>query len=189
MITATRTTTLALLASLTLIAAPSAEASQPQGVYVQPGPQFDNLPHFGFHSYTIFGVGERITFVNWNGLARQLGLERGDTILALNNFPLTYHGAWRDALREAMYQGGWAQLAIWDVRTGDVVYRQAFVGSPGYGPITPKSGIVSYGPPTSHYLSGPITSKSMNGSPKKSPLKFKIDLSKQLEKLANLPKE
>ena len=177
MITVARTTILALVASASLFLAPSAEASKPKALLVAPEPIFHHLPRFGFSSFNIHGIGERVTFVEWHGLAARLGLERGDTILALNSFPLTYHGAWRDALREAVYEGGWVQLAIWDVRTGRIAYRQTFLGSPDYGPITPKS----------HYAThGPITPKWQSGSPKSGSPKFQMNLSKQLEKLAKL---
>jgi len=177
MITTARTILLAIVASATLILVPSAEASNPQALFVAPEPQFDHLPKFGFSSYTMHGVGERVTFVKWHGLAARLGLERGDTILAMNNFPLTYHGAWHDALRAAVYDGGWVQLAIWDVRTGGIAYRHTFLGSPGDGPITPKS----------HYAKqGPIGPKWHGGSPKSGPPQFKMDLSEQLAKLAKL---
>jgi hypothetical protein len=182
MTTTTRTAALALLAGLMLAAVPSAEASKPQPLLVSPSPGY--LPRFGFQSYNIYGVGERVTFVKWNSLAGRLGLERGDTILAVNNFALSYHGAWHDALREAMFLGGYVELAIWDVRTGGIAYRTTFLGSPGYGPVTPKSHVTSYGPVTSHVViggGGPITKKSQNAPPK-----IKIDLSKQISKLAEL---
>jgi hypothetical protein len=182
MITTTRTVLLALLAIATLIPAPSAEASKPKALLVAPEPQFHYLPKFGFSSYNIPGIGERVTFVEWHGLAARLGLERGDTVLAVNNFPLTYHGAWRDALREALYDGGWIQLAIWDVRTGGIAYRQTFLGSPNYGPITPKSHYATHGPITPKWHGG----SPKHGAPKFGSPKFTMDLSQQLEKLAKL---
>ncbi len=164
----TRTTALALITSLTLVLAGSAAAEQPKLRLVAPTPGYD-LPRFGFHSYNIANYGERVTYVRWGGLASQLGLEPGDTILRLNGYPLSYHGAWSDALYQAISGNGWVRLTIRDVRTGHIAHRQTFVGSPGYGPITPKSHSVGYpGPPTSHYgigqPVGPITPKS-NGGP------------------------
>lgn len=125
----------------------------PQPAIQPPLPSPVVLPKFGFQSYNIHGYGEQITFVRCHSIASQLGLEPGDMVLSLNGFPLTYHGAWNQALSNAVMQGGSVQLAIRDVRSGAVVYRSTFVGgTPGYGPITPK--VVHHGTP------GPITIKS-----------------------------
>src|SRR5262245_10870857 len=63
---------LALAAALTLVTAstPVAHASEPKAMLMTPGydPYF-NLPKFGFNSFNIGGVGERITYVQWGGLA------------------------------------------------------------------------------------------------------------------------
>ena len=158
-----RFTTIAAVAIVaTLALAVNAEAQQtkmmlvggPQPAvqpYVQPLPPSQiPLPSFGFQSYNIQGYGERVTYVSCHGLASQLGLEPGDTILTLNGFPLTYHGAWNNALYNAMQQGGSVTLAIQDVRTGAVVYRSSYMGGgvigQPVGPITPKSMPVA--PPT-----------------------------------------
>lgn len=188
MTTTTRNTVLALLASLTLAVASSALASQPKALLISPHPYGEVLPKFGFNSYNIHGVGERVTRVRWGGLASQFGIEPGDIILAMNEFALTYHGAWNDALRDAMlYHDGEVQLVIRDVRTGSIAYRSAFLGSGIYGPITPKSQAVAYhGHTTSHVVvgNGPITSKS-----KKGPSQPKYNMNDQLKKLAQMFKE
>lgn len=151
--------TLAAMASLSLVnvSAPVANASEPQALLVNPGltpnPSF-YLPKFGFNSFNIGGYGERVTYVQWGGLAAQMGLESGDTILRLNGFPLQYHGSWNDALYQAMLNGGWVELTIRDVRTGWIATRQIFVGG-SYGPVTPKYHVTSYGPVTSHVVVGP----------------------------------
>jgi hypothetical protein len=164
---------LALLASLSLVAVSSvtvssAVASHPQALLVAPDPYCHDLPRFGFSSFNIYGVGERVTSVRWGGIAAQMGLESGDLILSMNGFPLSYHGSWNDALRNAMNNGGWVQLTIRDVRTGFIATRETFVGSPGYGPITPYSHVTTYhGPTTSHIVVGggnpvgPITMKKL----------------------------
>lgn len=114
-------------------------AIQPHIQPIQPPPPVV-LPKFGFQSYNVHGVGEQVTHVHCHSIAAQLGLERGDTILTLNGMPLTYHGAWNQALTNVMLQGGgMVHLNIRDVRTGQIVHRNAFVGGPGVGPITPKS--------------------------------------------------
>lgn len=145
-----RTAVFALLASLTLIPFSTAAADQPKALLLNPtlvpGQGCYQLPKFGFSSFNINGFGERITSVRWGGLAQQMGLESGDVILRLNGYPLTYHGSWNDALREAMNQGGFVQLTVRDVRTGFIATRETYVG--GYGPVV------------SHYhANGPVTTK------------------------------
>jgi PDZ domain len=147
---------LALLAALTIasFAVPAAVAATPQPLLVAPGepngPYF-SLPKFGFASQTIYGFGERVTYVKWNGRAAQLGLEPGDVILSMNGIPLTYHGSWNDALRQAILNGGWVKLRIRDVNSGHVAFRQTFVGDDCYGgPIQHYNVGYPVGPNTSH---------------------------------------
>jgi len=154
--TAVRNTALALLASLTLVGLVSSTfASQPNALLLAPEPDY-YLPKFGFSSFNINGYGERVTHVRWGGLASQVGLEPGDTILSMNGYRLNYHGSWNDALSQAMAEGGLVRLRIRDVRTGHIAFRQIYVGG-GYGPVTPKS----------HYTGndwhGPVTMKSQVG--------------------------
>ena len=160
MTTITRKTVLALLATLTLVTISTASAGQPQALLLNPGynpgPVCHDLPRFGFSSFNINGFGERITSVRWGGIAQQMGLESGDIILSLNGFPLSYQGSWNDALREAVYNGGWVQLTVRDVRTGFVATRETFVGGNGYGPVVAHSHVNNY----SNY-NGPITKKSV----------------------------
>ncbi len=165
---------LAAILTLTAVSIPSAHASQPKALLVNPGGGYDpycSLPKFGFDSFNIGGVGERVTFVQWGGLAAQMGLEPGDTILSMNGFALSYHGAWNDALLAALQNGGLVQVTIRDVRTGWLAQRQLFLGGSGYGggygPITQKYVTQygpTYGPTTSKIIVqptpvGPITSK------------------------------
>lgn len=168
-----KNTILALAATLTLVVLSTSvtHASQPKALLLNPGyDPYCQLPKFGFNSFNIGGVGERITFVQWGGLAAQMGLEPGDTVLAMNGFPLSYHGAWNDALLSAMQNGGLVQLTIRDVRTGWIANRQLFLGGGGvYGPITPKYQVTQYGPTTSHIIVGntgpvgPVTTKKVVG--------------------------
>jgi hypothetical protein len=179
------TTVLALAAMMTLtsVMTPAASAGEPKALLFNPNPGYNPspsvyLPKFGFNSFNVGGYGERVTNVQWGGLAAQLGLESGDTILSLNGFGLTYHGAWNDALYQAMSSGGFVQLQIRDVRTGWVITRSANLGG-GYGPVTSQYhvtsyGPTSYGPTTSHIVIdngytpvGPITTKKMVNPPKK----------------------
>ncbi len=139
MTTTTRMTALALFTALAFTVAGPAMADEAKLRLVSPTPGYGyDLPKFGFQSFNIANYGDRVTYVRWGGLASQLGLEPGDTVLRLNGYPLTYHGAWKDALYRAMADGGWVRLTIRDVRTGHIAHRQTYVGTPGYGPITLK---------------------------------------------------
>jgi hypothetical protein len=154
---------LAVVAALSL----PAVASNPQPLLLAPEHD-DCLPQFGFASFNIAGVGERITNVRWGGLASRIGLEPGDLILSMNGYRLNYHGSWNDALSYAVANGGWVQLRIRDVRTGFVAYRETFVGGSGpiVGPVTPKIHVGGYRGPVTHYrhqgghMHGPVTPKS-----------------------------
>jgi hypothetical protein len=161
MSTFTRKSVLALLASLTLITVSAASAAPPQKLLMNPYPGQGQggweLPKFGFSSFNN-GWGERITGVRWGGIAQRMGLENGDTILSLNGYPLSYHGAWKDALREAVYQnGGHLKLKVRDVRTGQIAFRHTYIGDI-CGPIEHNHyngggyGGAGYG--------GPVTQKS-----------------------------
>ncbi len=156
MTTFTRKTVLALLASLTLVAISTASAAPPQKLLLNPnpgGPGGFDLPKFGFSSFNIQGFGERVTGVRWGGIAHRMGLESGDTIVSLNGYPLSYRGAWKDALREAIYHdGGHVKLKIRDVRTGMIAFRHTYVGDI-CGPIVENN---YYGGPG---YNGPVTSK------------------------------
>ena len=171
--TLTHKSVFALIASLSLVtlaALPTSAANKL--MLVSPGfdPDFAPdypLPQFGFSSFNIGGVGERVTYVRWGGLASQFGLEPGDIILSVNDVRLTYHGSWNDALRHAILEhDGWVTLRIRDVRTGLVARRQMFVGGGG-GPIVNH---YTTGGNSSHFHThmnvgptGPITSKSTIG--------------------------
>jgi hypothetical protein len=139
MTTFTRNTVFALLPSLAIVAvlSSSSAASQPNALLVAPHNDY-YLPKFGFSSFNIHGYGERVTHVQWGGLAAQMGLEPGDTILRVNDVRLDYHGSWNDALQHAMTQhGGQVRLRIRDVRTGHVLTRFVHLGGI-VPPITPK---------------------------------------------------
>jgi hypothetical protein len=164
-----RNTVLGLLASTSfvILAVSPSTASEPQALRLAPEPD-DCLPRFGFSSFNIAGIGERVTFVQWGGLASQLGLEPGDVILSMNGYRLTYHGSWSDALYRAMATSGHVRLRIRDVRTGFVAVRQMYIGG-GIGPVTPKIHVAGgLGPVVPHvghhhgydYPLGPTTAKS-----------------------------
>lgn len=188
------TATLAALTLITIIAAaPVASATGPKALLVSPSPGPSiYLPKFGFSSFNIHGYGERVTNVQWGGLASQMGLEPGDTVVSMNGFPLHYHGAWNDALLQVMQSGGWVQLTIRDVRTGWLVNRQLYVGNGGIGPVTPKVQVTNYGPTTPHivvgnggynngYPVGPVTTKKMVG-----PQKNQNNANQQIKQIVKL---
>lgn len=185
-----RVTLTGLTLSVAIAFAASTQAAQPLvqigiGMPAVQSPSQVFLPKFGFQSYNLSGIGDRITFVDCHGLAADMGLEPGDIVLRLNGMPLNYHGAWNDALTHAIYDGGVVTLAIRDVNTGAVVHRTTYLngGAPVYGPVTPKSGPIVQKHVSQHYktqkfvhpaapkfvqpmpigVPGPVTQKSMNG--------------------------
>jgi hypothetical protein len=188
--TITRKSVLVVLATLSLAALAAAPAVAQNKLMIAPpvdpgfAPDFE-LPRFGFSSFNIGGVGERVTNVRWGGLASRFGLEPGDIILSMNDVSLTYYGSWNDALHHAIVEhGGWVQLRVRDVRTGHVVRRQMFVGVGG-GPIAHYS---TNGGVESHVHSyknvapnGPITLKSKVGAQPQ----FETNRLRTVTKLAN----
>lgn len=139
------TTTLrhsALSTLLVLTVAAVSQAAHPQTTLLHPG--HGSLPAFGFNSYNVSGYGEVLTHVRFNSIAGRMGLEPGDVILSMNGYRLNYHGAWRDALSQAVYNGGFVRLAIRDVHSGHIAYRQTWLPGCNVGPITPKSHIVGH---------------------------------------------
>ncbi|MCI0333133.1 MAG: hypothetical protein L0228_07915 [Planctomycetes bacterium] len=175
-------TLLACLAAVTFAASPAAADTKLLLVSPDTDPGFfpePYLPRFGFSSFNIGGVGERVTYVRWGGLASRFGLEPGDVILSMNGFPLTYQGSWNDALYNAMVNdGGWVRLRIRDVRTGFVATRQMFVGG-GVGPVTHHYNVHG----DSQHIglpSGPMTQKSTIGPTNGN------QSSPKLKKIANL---
>jgi hypothetical protein len=122
-----RTAGLVLMIGLSLVALGTTVSAASPKLLIAPG-DYPGLPKFGFSSSTIYGYGERVIFVRPGGRAARLGLEPGDVILSLNGFRLAYHGSWNDALSRAMSNGGWVQLLVRDVRSGQLRLRQTFVG-------------------------------------------------------------
>ena len=119
--------------SLSAFVAPAVAAGPANRLLIAPGEPY-GLPKFGFSSSTIHGFGQRVEFVRPGGRAARLGLEPGDVILSLNGYRLTYRGSWNDALSRALYDGGYVQLRVRDVRTGLVRVRSTRIDFGG-GPI------------------------------------------------------
>lgn len=125
----TRTILVTSLAIIALASTAVATAAAPKIVIIEPPLNYGwKLPKFGFVAKTDVGVGLRVLQVHWNSRAYRMGLEEGDMILSLNGRWLDYPGAWDQALRRAMYNGGWVELRVRDVRTGSIVYREAYLG-------------------------------------------------------------
>jgi hypothetical protein len=123
-----RTAALFLMFGLALSAfvAPATAAPPQNKLLFAPGEPY-GLPKFGFSSSTIYGYGEQIVNVRYGSRAAQLGLERGDVLLSLNGYKLTYSGSWNDALSRALSDGNYIRLKIRDVRTGNIYFRETYV--------------------------------------------------------------
>ena len=132
-----RTVALLLLFGLSLSAfvAPATAAPPQNKLLFAPGEPY-GLPKFGFSSSTIYGYGERIESVRFGSRAAQLGLERGDVLLSLNGYRLTYPGSWNDGLSRALSDGNYIRLKIRDTRTGNIYFRETYVNyGNGNGPV------------------------------------------------------
>lgn len=173
--TLTRTTALTLAASLTLLVATAVQAAPPQALLISPPPSHHphSLPKFGFRSYTLSGVGEVVTYVRHGSLAWKMGVQVGDIFYSLNHDRLTYHGAWNDALANALATGNNVHLHIIDRNSGQMARRDVFFGGfgwdtpyvagyPGSGTSYLVGGDECYDTPYG-YPSGPVTYKSKAG--------------------------
>jgi len=125
-----------------MLAAAGASQADARTTRINPHPGF--VPRLGFCSYNVAGYGEVVTRVRWGSKAYRIGLEPNDVILSVNGFPLTYHGAWHQAVAQAAQTGGWLTLRIRDCRTGHIVHRSLSLFHNGggggiVGPVTPKS--------------------------------------------------
>ncbi len=130
------TALLALAATFVTLLSTQAQAQPPQQRLLLPPGGGSSVPYLGFDSY-FAGNGEHVTAVHHRGPARRIGLEPGDTILAVNGVRLRYDGHWYRLVQRAAYQG-YVTLAIRDWRSGQVAYRTIRLG--GGNPIRPKSG-------------------------------------------------
>ena len=86
------------------------------------------VPKFGFHSS--FGwaadvLGEHVTRVNFGTPADRLGIEPGDSIVAVNGQQLRTANCWYNAINRAANHDGWVTLKIRCARTGKMAYRTA----------------------------------------------------------------
>ncbi len=128
---------LALATTFLAIGSTQAQAQPPQQRLLLPPGGGYPTPHLGFDSY-FAGNGEQVTDVHYGGPAHRIGLEPGDTIVAVNGVRLRYDGHWYQLVRRAAYQGH-VTLAIRDWRSGQLAYRTIPLG--GGNPIRPKSGV------------------------------------------------
>ena len=81
------------------------------------------LPRLGFFGYLAVGQALQVAQVAPFSRAAAMGLEPGDLILQVNGVPMTYAGAYEQALGLATINDGWVTLQIRDWRTGMVVAR------------------------------------------------------------------
>jgi S1-C subfamily serine protease len=82
--------------------------------FVKPG---ISQPRLDINGHYVCGQGLLITRVNCGGLAERLGLERGDTIVAINGETIESRNHFHDLLRDAVVcHGGHAQLLVRNVR-------------------------------------------------------------------------
>ena len=114
---------------------------------IVPRPSPATLPQFGMYADCIHGCGLQVRSVSFGSRAWRMGMEPGDLILSLNGRPLTYSGAWQNALAEAMRFGGNVTLAVQDVRTGTIAYRatNVFGRSPNVYPYASRPRVYSSG--------------------------------------------
>lgn len=119
MATYLRLLALAVLVSPSLVAVPAVAA--------EPRNESENPTYYaysvGVRGELIEGEGQKVTRVRRGSLADQLGLEAGDVIVAVNNIPVDYLGAWDEAINEAFCDGGWMTMVIVDGETGEEFSR------------------------------------------------------------------
>ena len=87
-----------------------------------------DVPQFGFESsfgWQNSALGERVTGVQFGGLASRLELKPGDTIVGVNGQELRTADGWQNAIQRAAEQDGWVTLKVLDGRSGRMAYRTA----------------------------------------------------------------
>jgi S1-C subfamily serine protease len=105
-----------------------------QGLKAHPAPAVltksptPEIPKFGFVSS--FGwqnnsLGQRVTGVQFGGLANRLELKPGDMIVGVNGQELRTAEGWQNAIQRAADQDGWVTLKVLDGRSGRMAYRTA----------------------------------------------------------------
>src|SRR5215210_7048390 len=110
-------------AALLGVVGPIAQAAPPQiqlrlstgggSPYLRPAaPQ---APQLGFYGHFEWGTGMIVDSVPWGTPARQMGLEAGDTIVAIDGYWLQSQN---DYYRALQYSGGMIRVTVQDIRTG-----------------------------------------------------------------------
>ena len=100
------------------------------------------MPRLGFHKHFILHVGEQVANVTYGSIAYNMGLCRGDLILAINGRPLNHACDWNNYLRNAMlYEGGCIDLTVRKPCGTIVVLHWQFVGYGGVAPAGPVQGV------------------------------------------------
>lgn len=118
-------------------APPTAQLRLYPGPSVQPiAPQ---IPRLGFYGHFEWGHGMVVDSVPWGTPAKRIGLEIGDTIVAINGRWLRSQNDYYRALQQS---GGYVQVTVQDVRSGRLINRVATIDSDGYysrGPVAYSS--------------------------------------------------
>jgi S1-C subfamily serine protease len=114
-----------------LFGAGSAAQAAPPSIHLRlsPGPRIAPIvpiapssPRLGFYGHFEWGYGMIVDSVPWGTPARQMGLESGDVIVAINGQWLRSQG---DYYRALAYSGEHARVTVQDVRSGRMVTRLA----------------------------------------------------------------
>lgn len=98
------------------------------------------IPRLGFNGHVHYGYGMVVDSVNYGSFASRMGLERGDTIIRINNLPILHDGSYNRAVRNAVqHRDGFLDLVVVDVRTGMTRHRTGYLNAGGSGPILPRA--------------------------------------------------
>lgn len=136
-------TLIAAIAGLATLASSATAAPPTAQLRLYPGggnPQLvqPQIPRLGFYGHCQWNAGMVVDAVPFGSIAKRIGLESGDVIVAVN-------GNWlrsqNDYYRALQYSGGYVQLTVQDIRSGRLYTRVAVLD--GYG----NNGPIAYGAP------------------------------------------
>ena len=93
-----------------------------------------STPRLGFWGHMHYGHGMVVDHVTPGSVAEELGLERGDTIVRINNRSIRTDQDYNQALR---YSGGRVRLLVDDVNGNGMIWTTAYLND-GTGPSQPR---------------------------------------------------
>lgn len=97
-------------------------------------------PRLGFMGHVQYGFGMVVDSVNYGSFASRMGLERGDTIIRINNLSIRNDGSYNRAVLDAVqHHNGFLDLVVVDVRTGMTRHRTGYLNAGGSGPVLPRA--------------------------------------------------